>query len=156
MKADCDVNPSLWVPASMPGWNADWTTGALMTVPSIDIGGNRSDGQSKEGRGGHEDLELRGGSQGVTCDEWVDHPVLIVQRDTFANFFHDRSAVLCFKLLHFALIRSDLLCFLLLLLLSSLFVSHYINSFIHRSSARRFIHHSFLSVSLLVNTSLYI
>lgn len=106
MKADCDVNPALWVPASMPGWNADWTTGALMTVPSIDIGVNRSGGHSKEGRGGSKDLEGRGGSreedkdgvQGVTCDEWVDHPVLIVQRDTFANFFHDRFLTLCIAL----------------------------------------------------------
>lgn len=25
----------------------------------------------------------------VECDEWIDHQVLVVQRDTFANFFHD-------------------------------------------------------------------
>jgi hypothetical protein len=24
------------------------------------------------------------------CEQWVDHPVLVRQRDTFANFFHDR------------------------------------------------------------------
>lgn len=23
------------------------------------------------------------------CDVWVEHPVLLVERDTFANFFHD-------------------------------------------------------------------
>lgn len=25
----------------------------------------------------------------VECDDWVEHRVLVVQRDTFANFFHD-------------------------------------------------------------------
>ena len=29
------------------------------------------------------------GSENVQCDEWIDKPVLIEQRDTFANFFHD-------------------------------------------------------------------
>jgi len=28
-------------------------------------------------------------SEDLKCDEWVDHPVLLVERDTFANFFHD-------------------------------------------------------------------
>lgn len=28
-------------------------------------------------------------SQNVKCDEWIEQPVLIDQRDTFANFFHD-------------------------------------------------------------------
>jgi hypothetical protein len=28
-------------------------------------------------------------SSALGCDEWVEHPVLLVQRDTFANFFHD-------------------------------------------------------------------
>ena len=37
-----------------------------------------------------------GGSGGVyadgtasVCDEWIEHPALLTQRDTFANFFHD-------------------------------------------------------------------
>ena len=103
VKADCDLDPALWVTASMPGWNADWTTGAVMTVPLISIGYNISNVLSKElhdrmpskgnlvlGQG-----EGEGGDRGdeVTCDEWVEHPVLIVQRDTFANFFHDRYAL---------------------------------------------------------------
>ena len=25
----------------------------------------------------------------AVCEEWVSHPVLVTQRDTFANFFHD-------------------------------------------------------------------
>ena len=28
-------------------------------------------------------------SEDVQCDEWIEEPVLIDQRDTFANFFHD-------------------------------------------------------------------
>jgi hypothetical protein len=27
--------------------------------------------------------------EALACDVWVEHPVLLVQRDTFANFFHD-------------------------------------------------------------------
>lgn len=23
------------------------------------------------------------------CEKWVSHPVIVTQRDTFANFFHD-------------------------------------------------------------------
>ena len=100
VKADCDLDPALWVTASMPGWNADWTTGAVMTVPSISTGYNTSGTLSKEL---HDRMPSKGGQGGgrggdssdeVTCDEWVEHPVLIVQRDTFANFFHDRYASL--------------------------------------------------------------
>ena len=99
VKADCDLDPALWVTASMPGWNADWTTGAVMTVPSISVGCNISDTLSKQlhdrmpSEGGQG--QGQGGDRGdeVTCDEWVEHPVLIVQRDTFANFFHDRYAL---------------------------------------------------------------
>lgn len=97
VKADCDLDPALWVTASMPGWNADWTTGAVMTVPSISIGYNISDTLSKQlhDRMPSEGGQGQGGDRGdeVTCDEWVEHPVLIVQRDTFANFFHDRYAL---------------------------------------------------------------
>ena len=25
----------------------------------------------------------------LKCDEWMEHPVLLIQRDTFANFFHN-------------------------------------------------------------------
>ena len=49
-----------WNASSMPGWNVDWTVNAFEEI--------------KEG--------------GLQCDRWVDHPVLVVQRDTFANFFH--------------------------------------------------------------------
>lgn len=62
VQSDCKPVPELWQAASMPGWNVDWTVNALETIPS--------GAMSK-------------------CDEWIDHNVLIVQRDTFANFFHD-------------------------------------------------------------------
>lgn len=51
-----------WNEKFMPGWNKDLTTAAFEPIEE-------------------------GGS--AECDEWVDHPVLVVQRDTFANFFHD-------------------------------------------------------------------
>jgi hypothetical protein len=45
-----------------PGWNADWTSRGL-------------------------DHEKTTGA--LECAIWIDHPVLVNQRDTFANFFHD-------------------------------------------------------------------
>ena len=48
----------------MPGWNADWS------VRPTEIVNNPSD-------------------KLLQCSEWIEHPVLVVQRDTFANFFHD-------------------------------------------------------------------
>lgn len=62
VRADCEVIPELWKDKFMPGWNMQWTTGAMETLSP---------------------------DKAVECDEWVEHQVLIVQRDTFANFFHD-------------------------------------------------------------------
>ena len=61
VNAACETKPDLWKRDFMPGWNAEWTVGALQEIRSGDI----------------------------ICDEWIDHPVIIDQRDTFANFFHD-------------------------------------------------------------------
>lgn len=47
----------------MPGWNLDWTTNAVEFVGE--------------------------GISADDCDEWVEHNVLVVERDTFANFYHD-------------------------------------------------------------------
>ncbi|CAN0446857.1 unnamed protein product, partial [Ectocarpus sp. 8 AP-2014] len=44
---------------SASGWNADWTTKSFQPVDQLE------------------------------CDGWVDHPVMVIQRDTFANLFHD-------------------------------------------------------------------
>jgi hypothetical protein len=81
LKASCDLDTQLWQSKYMPGWNADITTEAIEIVNKIN--------HTPEGRNVGRNLDPRSGS-GVVCDEWVDHPVLIVQRDTFANFFHDR------------------------------------------------------------------
>ena len=58
---DCQLNEH-WKSDVMPGWNVDWTVNAVAS---------RSDATS------------------ASCDLWVDHKVLVNQRDTFANFFHD-------------------------------------------------------------------
>lgn len=50
----------------MPGWNEDLTTGCFQPI-------DYSDDRSKD----------------IQCDEWIEHKVVLVQRDTFANFFHD-------------------------------------------------------------------
>lgn len=54
---------SAWRAESMPGWNVDWTVNAFEPVSENELA--------------------------ASCSRWVEHPVLVVQRDTFANFFHD-------------------------------------------------------------------
>jgi hypothetical protein len=62
---DCETQQEHWQSRVMPGWNADLTTGAFQHIK-----------------------DLKDASQ-VQCDTWVEHPVLMQERDTFANFFHD-------------------------------------------------------------------
>jgi hypothetical protein len=81
LKASCDIDTQLWQSKYLPGWNADITTEALEIVKEIVP--NRNSNESTVTR------NLDPGSE-MACDEWVNHPVLVVQRDTFANFFHDR------------------------------------------------------------------
>jgi hypothetical protein len=71
INGDCTPVPEVWNAANFPGWNEDWTTNAYEQIGDI-LGASK----------------LRGADEG-SCDEWIDHPVLIAQRDTFANFFHD-------------------------------------------------------------------
>eukprot|EP00903_Cladosiphon_okamuranus_P018385 g16911.t1 len=59
VKGTCAPRAPSWRKENFPGWNADWTTSAFQTVDQLQ------------------------------CDRWVDHPVMVVQRDTFANLFHD-------------------------------------------------------------------
>ena len=78
VKSSCIPDEELWQSKHMPGWNEDWTINALEVVQAVhsDRNGNTTKRALDQ--------------KGVICDEWVDHPVLVVQRDTFANFFHDR------------------------------------------------------------------
>eukprot|EP00614_Pseudopedinella_elastica_P013743 CAMPEP_0172585074 /NCGR_PEP_ID=MMETSP1068-20121228/4546_1 /TAXON_ID=35684 /ORGANISM="Pseudopedinella elastica, Strain CCMP716" /LENGTH=568 /DNA_ID=CAMNT_0013379417 /DNA_START=188 /DNA_END=1895 /DNA_ORIENTATION=- len=62
LAATCETDPSEWKKAAFPGWNEDW-------FKSLDTG--RA-----------EDTDLG-------CDHWEEQPTLLLQRDTFANFFHD-------------------------------------------------------------------
>ena len=64
IKADCSINNDLWQSKYMPGWNADLTTSAV-------------------------DVNTASPYTNNICDEWIEEPVMIMQRDTFANFFHD-------------------------------------------------------------------
>lgn len=77
IKSPCTPAPDQWQERFMPGWNAQWTTGALEQCSDSAINLHSSD----------DSIGLRASEK--LCDEWVEHPVLIVQRDTFANFFHD-------------------------------------------------------------------
>lgn len=65
----CTPVADKWDSKLMPGWNADWTTSAFQRIS--------------------DDKYSASGETRSICDEWIEHPVLIVQRDTFANFFHD-------------------------------------------------------------------
>ena len=60
--ASCNVRSEHWDPKYYPGWNADWVTGA------VDAGAY---------------------SASAICDETWHEKALLIQRDTFANFFHD-------------------------------------------------------------------
>jgi len=60
IKANCLIDNNLWQSKYMPGWNADLTTECVEIINTSPI-----------------------------CDEWINEPVMIIQRDTFANFFHD-------------------------------------------------------------------
>lgn len=62
---DCTPNPESWEDKYFPGWNADLTTKSFVRA---------------EGANNNPD---------TLCKEWIDHPVLLTERDTFANFFHD-------------------------------------------------------------------
>lgn len=59
---DCKPNADTWNPRNQPGWNTDLTVNAYMYSPA---------------------------TLATECDMWIENPVLITQRDTFANFFHD-------------------------------------------------------------------
>ena len=58
LKTNCMPVNNQWNRNNFPGWNAEVIYDPMENVKEL------------------------------TCDEWVDHPVLLIQRDTFANFFH--------------------------------------------------------------------
>ena len=60
----CKPTPALSNPNNFPGWNADWMISGLDTKATTD-------------------------ASDEVCAVWIDHKVLVDQRDTFANFFHD-------------------------------------------------------------------
>eukprot|EP00607_Mallomonas_marina_P003658 CAMPEP_0182426666 /NCGR_PEP_ID=MMETSP1167-20130531/13178_1 /TAXON_ID=2988 /ORGANISM="Mallomonas Sp, Strain CCMP3275" /LENGTH=668 /DNA_ID=CAMNT_0024608273 /DNA_START=139 /DNA_END=2145 /DNA_ORIENTATION=+ len=63
LTADCEVVKDRWQEKYMPGWNADLTVKAYKQVSP--------------------------GALHPTCEQYIDHNILMIQRDTFANFFHD-------------------------------------------------------------------
>ena len=73
----------------MIGWNEDWTTRAVQPITTIYKDPTTATAAAGGGGGGGGSTSDSNGGNSVVCDEWVDHSVLVVQRDTFANFFHD-------------------------------------------------------------------
>lgn len=61
LSGNCIIENSEWKKNNFPGWNED-----------VVFRGFQANTDESE----------------LQCDTWVEHPVLIVQRDTFANFFH--------------------------------------------------------------------
>ena len=58
LEANCIPVQKEWDRKYLPGWNAEVVFDPMQKVDELQ------------------------------CDEWVNHPVLLIQRDTFANFFH--------------------------------------------------------------------
>ena len=79
----------LWYYGVLIGWNEDWTTRAVQPITTIYKDPTTATAAAGGGGGGGGSTSDSNGGNSVVCDEWVDHPVLVVQRDTFANFFHD-------------------------------------------------------------------
>lgn len=68
VRSTCQPVQSNWIKETLPGWNYDLVMAALDSTSSADE---------------------KAITESYKCKEWVEHNVLIVQRDTFANFFHD-------------------------------------------------------------------
>lgn len=66
IRSTCQQNPTNFIKDTLPGWNYDLVMGGLENIQSLDLSSNL-----------------------YSCEKWIDHNVLIIQRDTFANFFHD-------------------------------------------------------------------
>lgn len=64
IEGNCEIDHNLWASDNMPGWNNDFAN-SLVSTSQINLDTNE------------------------ICKEWIDHPVLLTERDTFANFFHD-------------------------------------------------------------------
>ena len=65
-----------------------WTPGFI----TGDCAPVRREWQRERFPGWNEDMLFRGfegRDAALDCEEWVEHPVILVQRHTFANFFHD-------------------------------------------------------------------
>ena len=101
LPGDCHPVARMWRAEYMPGWNADLTVGPYDHVLKASLFADRRDGGGGGDRvegGSRERTTMRGRRDGgepvqvrrELCEQWVDHPVLVQQRDTFANFFHDR------------------------------------------------------------------
>jgi hypothetical protein len=71
IQGDCTPVPQLWKASAMPGWNADLTVTAFQQINHAPLSTSAAEGSAQ------------------VCAEWVEHPVLVTERDTFANFFHD-------------------------------------------------------------------
>lgn len=69
LKSTCKADKQHWDSKYLPGWNADLTVKAMELLPPSTAPAS---------------IE-----EAYACSEWIEHNVLLVQRDTFANFFHD-------------------------------------------------------------------
>jgi hypothetical protein len=69
IKSTCSPDKHHWDAKFLPGWNADLTVKAMEHIPPS-----------------HSPANIE---QAYACSEWIEHNVLLIQRDTFANFFHD-------------------------------------------------------------------
>mmetsp|Transcript_5557 Transcript_5557/g.15531 ORF Transcript_5557/g.15531 Transcript_5557/m.15531 type:complete len:399 (-) Transcript_5557:538-1734(-) len=66
IRGNCKKKEEKWEKKAFPGWGEDMVYRGFMADPTVDIS-----------------------PSSPVCDVWEDHPVIMIQRDTFANFFHD-------------------------------------------------------------------
>jgi hypothetical protein len=76
IRSTCQPVKQNWIKETLPGWNLDLVMNSLESVQPATTSATRSAFGALV-------------PETYQCQEWVDHNVLIVQRDTFANFFHD-------------------------------------------------------------------
>ena len=75
-----------WVDKFMPGWNLDLTTKAFRSVrPESYI----APSNPKHPTHKSDSNETDNNNNNLICHEYIDHKVLMLERDTFANFWHD-------------------------------------------------------------------
>jgi hypothetical protein len=88
---NCQMDRRLWQRQNFPMWNQDWTITAVKESGSLTPSRPTQHNKLGDGHGpGASSISGNSAEQALmSCDGMSTHNVLAVQRDTFANMFHD-------------------------------------------------------------------